>query len=210
MLQSFASPSFNLMAPEDGRMSVMDAIFARRAVRDFTPRIVSEASVHMLLYAAVQAPTAMHQEPWRFAVIQDRDMLAKLSDDAKHLLEEKAETTGATPREPDFAKKSDFNIFYNGGTLIAIFAASLVPFADVDCVLAAANVMLAACGMGLSTCPIGLAVEALNTDTWKETLNMPPKAVAVLPILVGYAAKATEVPSRKSPDVTFWKRTSRT
>lgn len=44
-------------------MSVMDAIYHRRSARDFTAENVSQASIHMLTYAAVQAPTAMHEEP---------------------------------------------------------------------------------------------------------------------------------------------------
>ena len=39
----------------------------------------------MLLDAAVHAPTAMHQEPWKFVVIQDRALLRRLSDRAKAL-----------------------------------------------------------------------------------------------------------------------------
>ena len=62
-------------AKPDVPMSVMDAIYHRRAVRNYTPRTIARAVLRKLLDAAVHAPTAMHEEPWSFAVIQDKALL---------------------------------------------------------------------------------------------------------------------------------------
>jgi len=64
-------------------LSALDAIFSRRSVRAYTDQPLDEATVRALLEAAVQAPTALHAEPWTFMVIQDREVLHKLSDRAK-------------------------------------------------------------------------------------------------------------------------------
>ena len=53
-------------------MSAMDAIYHRRAVRDYAPEKIDEAVIRKLLDAAVHAPTAIHEEPWAFAIIQDQ------------------------------------------------------------------------------------------------------------------------------------------
>ena len=67
-------------------MNINEAITSRRSVRDFTSKKVDEASIHLLLDAAVHAPTARHEEPWAFVVIQNKSLLNRLSEDVKELL----------------------------------------------------------------------------------------------------------------------------
>jgi len=64
-------------------LSALDAIFMRRSVRAYTTQKLDEATIRSLLDAAVQAPTAMHMEPWVFAVIQDEATLKRYSKRAK-------------------------------------------------------------------------------------------------------------------------------
>jgi nitroreductase len=59
----------------EASMSAMNAIFHRRAVRDYAPQKIDQAVIRILLDAAVHAPTAVHEEPWAFAIVQDRDTL---------------------------------------------------------------------------------------------------------------------------------------
>lgn len=47
-------------------LTALDPIFTRRSVRAYAPQPVDEATIRALLDAAVQAPTAMHEEPWGF------------------------------------------------------------------------------------------------------------------------------------------------
>jgi nitroreductase len=51
-------------------MNVTEAIFARRAIRAYSSREVDEATIRMLLRAAVQAPSAMNRQPWLFSIVQ--------------------------------------------------------------------------------------------------------------------------------------------
>ncbi len=190
-------------------MSVMDAIYKRRSVRDFTPEKVSETSIHMLLYAAIQAPTAMHEEPWAFAVIQDRKLLDRLSETAKQTIWLQAQgekNSGLARRFVNIVSDPAYNVFYNAGALIVIYGKPMGPFVVADCWLAAENLMLAACTAGLGTCVIGLAVPALNSPEWKKELDIPAEMTAFAPILLGYPADAP-APStaRKPPELISWK-----
>src|SRR5690348_2732527 len=74
------------MPKTESSMSVMDAIYQRRAVRNYISQAVDKTTLRTLLNAAVHAPTAVHEEPWVFAVLQDKAMLKRLSDKAKQLL----------------------------------------------------------------------------------------------------------------------------
>lgn len=181
-------------------MSAMDAIYERRAVRSYKPQPVNREDVKTLLSAAVQAPTAIHEEPWAFAVIQDRDLLKELSDNAKTIID--AETRKHLSH---LLGNPGFNIFYSAGTLIVIYGKPMGPFVVADCWLAAENLMLAACAMGLGTCVIGLAVQALNTPEWKKKLGISPDMTAYVPMILGIPEGVTPPVPRKEPEIIVWK-----
>jgi len=68
-------------------MDVGEAIYGRRAVREFTTEPVEEAALRGLIDAAIQAPSAVNQQPWLFTVVRDRKLLAHISNEAKaHML----------------------------------------------------------------------------------------------------------------------------
>ena len=185
-------------------LNTLDAIYHRRAVRNYTPQKMSQTSVHALLDAAVHAPTAMHEEPWAFAIIQDKNLLDRLSDTAKELV--RNESQGAHGKNAlDLVNKPDFNVFYNASTLIVIYSKVQGPFVAAACWLAAENLMLAACAKGLGTCVIGFAVGALNTPTWKMELGIPPEMTAIAPIILGVPAGETPAVPRKQPEIVSWK-----
>lgn len=186
---------------------VLEAIAGRRAVRAYTDAVVPADTVHALLHAAVEAPTAMHLEPWAFVVVQDRELLRRISDRAKELF-------GRRPEHGGLVRSSDgpvrtfppgFNIFYDAGTLIAICARPLGAFGTADCWLAAQNLMLAAYALGYGTCPIGFAVPALDDPEVKAMLEIPDDVTAVAPIIVGVARAEPPRQPRREPVILSWK-----
>ena len=103
-------------------VSAMDAIHGRRSVRAYTPQRLDQATIHTLLAAAVRAPTAIHEEPWAFVILQDADMLKRVSDHAKGFFVEEMHRAHLDRGGHTLAKfeQPDFNIFYDAGTLIVI------------------------------------------------------------------------------------------
>ena len=206
-------------------MELLRAITSRRAVRSYEPRHVGEEDVRALLRAAVQAPSAMNEQPWLFAVVQDRARLKSYSDRAKALLLREPAPHGHFDGRPgtvrpmhnsgpsvrtmfDMLREDSFNVFYDAGTLVVIAARAKSPWTDADCWLAAQNLMLAACDRGLATCVIGFAQALLNTPEVKTELGLPPDASAVAPIVVGWPRASTTpyaVP-RAEPRVVSWLR----
>lgn len=193
-------------------LSILDAIYTRRSVRDYAPTPIEPSTVRGLLDAAVQAPTGIHAQPWLFAVVQDAAVLRRLSDWAKE--------TWIRDRGPDFpsplvdglpsafvARLTDptFNVFYNAGTLIVICVRETNRFVTADCWLAAENLMLAAGALGLGTCCIGVATPALNTAEGKAALGIPADVTAVVPIILGVPAGGPAPVSRHEPLVISWR-----
>jgi nitroreductase len=167
-----------------------------------------------LLDAAVQAPTAMLEQPWTFAVVQDPERLRRLSDRAKVMWVGEA----STPPELNFETElegprsfverladPEFDVFYHATTLIVICARETDRFVVADCWLAAENLMLAANALGLGTCCIGAAVPALNTPEGKADLGIPADVTAVVPIVVGVPAGIVPPVVRRDPEVLSWK-----
>jgi nitroreductase len=187
-------------------MNVLEAIEARRAVRTYSPRMVDEATIRSLLRAAVHAPTALNEQLWVFAVVQDAKQLRRWSDRAKGILLDQVSSDPKTRRYNPHFVDPRFNIFYDASTLIVIGSRERQTYTDADCWLAAQNLMLAACEVGLGSCPIGFAIPLLNTPAVKEELRFPEGAVAVAPIIVGYPIAAPPAVPRADPVILSWTR----
>ena len=189
------------------KMDVITAIQGGRSVRSYTPGKLDKDDVQSLLEAAVRAPTALHEEPWAFVVLQDVGILKWLSDRWKASLTEEVIQMYANS-DDKFSERftdPDFNIFYNAGTLIVICAKPGGKFIAADCWLAAENLMLAAHAMGLGTCVIGSAASVLNTPETKTELGIPGEFIVHAPIIVGVPNEDSVPASRKEPQVLVWK-----
>lgn len=65
---------------EDCAVEIMDLIRSRRSIRKFTGDEVDERSVEIILDAGRWAPSGKNNQPWRFAVIRDRDLKNAISE----------------------------------------------------------------------------------------------------------------------------------
>jgi nitroreductase len=187
---------------------VFEAILARRSVRAYAPHRLDRDTVQTLLEAAVRAPTAMHEEPWAFVVLQNHALMQRLSDLAKPLFVEEVRYRNARGNNHSFKHftRPDFNIFHGADTLIVICAKPSSPFVAADCWLAAENLMLAASALGLGSCVIGSAVVALNIHKVKAELGIPDEYSAIAPIVVGKPEGETMATKRKAPFILSWKQ----
>lgn len=192
----------------EAKLDAMSAIRSRRAIRSYAPERLEKDVVQELIDAAIQAPTAVHREPWAFSVIQDKERLRRYSDSAKTLLLEQQQATsffqGNEPRALALLSDPSFNIFYDAGTLVVIGCTARGPFVEADCWLAAENLMLAATAKGLGTCCIGFAVGILNTPDVKRELGFPEAGAAVAPIIVGIPKGPMPTSARKPPVILSW------
>jgi len=182
-------------------MDLHEAIYTRRAVRAYAAKAVDEATLRAVIDAAVQAPSAMNEQPWSFCVVRDARVLADISRRAKqHMLT----TTPAGLLSHHFEEilsDAAFDIFYHAPALIVISAPAKSPWATENCALAAQNLMLAAHAHGLGSCWIGFAQNWLRTAEGCAVLDLPPDYLPIAPIIVGHPrAQATPV-ARKPADI---------
>lgn len=57
----------------------MNEIFTRRSIRTFEERKVEKEKIDTLIRAIMQAPSAGNQQPWEVLVVENKEMLKKLS-----------------------------------------------------------------------------------------------------------------------------------
>jgi len=186
-------------------MELMDAIQARRSVRAYKPDAVEKDKIERILDAAVHAPTGMNAQPWAFGVIQDKQRLNDYDERTKaFLLSMMDEWAWIAPFAERF-RSPDYHIFHNAPALVVIYAKNASPLAQIDCSLAAENLMLAACDLGLGTCWIGFSTFVLNTPEAKRELGVPEDYSVVAPIIVGYPEGETPPREKNPPEIVFWK-----
>lgn len=184
-------------------MQVLQAIRARRAVRDFKPEPVSAGALYQLVSAASWAPSAMNEQPWHFTIITDRAVLDEVSGQAKAWMLKHLPAVPRPAHFRDILAEPDFHIFYNAPCLVVISATSAGPWMREDAALAAQNLMLMAADLGLGSCWIGFAEGWLNTAEGHQILNLAEKNLVVAPIIVGHPRTVPPPVARKVPLVSW-------
>jgi nitroreductase len=177
-------------------MELKQAIYGRRAVREYTTAAVDESTIRQIIDAAIQAPSAVNQQPWLFTVMRDGPLMSRISDESKAYMLRTSQAALASPHLQTILSDPNFNIFYHAPALIVI-SAPAGPWAVEDCALAAENLMLAAHAAGLGTCWIGFAQGWLATNAGKAALKLFGEETPVAPIIVGYPKSNPPAVTRK-------------
>lgn len=184
-------------------MKLMQAIYARRSVRAFSPQPVPRESIEVLLQAAVQAPTGMNSQPWAFGIIEGQERLRQYSELTKKYLLENIEQFPLLERYRAGFSSSDYNIFYHAPTVIIIFGRESAT-SSIDCCLAAENLMLAAVDQGLGSCWMGFFSFLLALPEIREKLEFPLEYQPYAPIAIGYPVQENGPIEKSPPSVLFW------
>jgi nitroreductase len=58
---------------------LLDLMYTRRSIREYTDEPVTDDQVEAILRAAMAAPSARDSRPWHFVVVRKRNLLDKLS-----------------------------------------------------------------------------------------------------------------------------------
>ncbi len=173
-------------------------IKGRRSIRCYTEEPVSKEQIEDVLEAGVWAPTAMHREPCRFIVIENKELIKYVSDETKILVKQMM-----PPLAKQFSTDADV-VCYNAPVLILICTEKDQQWANVnmiDSVLAAENMFLKAYELGLGTCYMGF-VQFLNSkpDILRK-IGVPENYEMMVPLIVGHPKAKQETGKRKQPNI---------
>lgn len=184
-------------------MDVMEALYGRRAIREYDTHPIPRGTLAELIAAATAAPSAMNRQPWAFAVIEGADRLDRHGADAKrHLLDTLVPGTPAADYRTTLQADS-FHLFYHAPALIAVCATSNDDQSREDCCLAGQNLMLAAYAKGLGSCWIGFVRPWLNLPRVKAELGIPDTFSPVAPIIIGHPSAIPAATTRAAPQIVW-------
>jgi nitroreductase len=185
----------------------LENIYARRSVRNFTDARVPNEVIGEILRAGTYAPTATNQQPWRFVVIRNSDLIKRAGERAKQLWAELYKDT-TDPRLSSLLRvmsRPDMDVFYDAPVLILVFSAPGMLHGEVDCALAAENMMLAARSLGVGSCWIGLSMVLGSDPEFRKEIGVPDGYTLAAPLIFGYPLKDyTRAPPRNNDVLLKW------
>lgn len=159
--------------------SKLDAIFARRSIRSYKDRPVSDEAVKDILEAAMAAPSATAKDPWDFIVIQDKTLLAKLAE------------------------------ILPNGRMIAQAPLGIIVCGDIrrahggelsymlqDCSAAVENILLAVSMLGLGACWLGVHPRPERISQIKAMFGLPENVIPMAAVAIGHPAEKNEARTR--------------
>lgn len=149
-------------------MDILKLIKSRRSIRKYSDKPVSKKDIGKILEAGRWAPSGMNNQPWRFVVVTEKEMIIKISESTKY----KKTVAGAKLLACVFI---DNNEGYNRDKDVQAIGACLQ------------NMLLEIHSLGLGACWIG---EILNQRGQVEELLDVPESFELMAVLtIGYPAE---------------------
>jgi nitroreductase len=181
-------------------MEYKDLITNRRSIRNFQDKPVPTGLLMEILSESTLAPSSGNGQPWKFAIINDKDTMKRISDESKkNLLKRLADNPGDYIKRYENALINEkFNVFYNAPALIIVAGPADHRNVLIDCSLCAVYIMNAAVSRGLGTCWINLGSDIRDKSLLNE-LGITADMKIVAPVIIGYPVSIPPIPKREEP-----------
>ncbi|MCS7124742.1 MAG: nitroreductase family protein [Candidatus Bathyarchaeota archaeon] len=181
----------------------IEVIKRRRSIRKFKPEQIPDSYLQEILECAILAPNARNQQKWHFTVIQNREVLDKMANIMKENMLKSG--IGFLVQR---AKDPSFNPFGGAPTLVLITADKKARFAEIDCALAAENILIAAESLGLGSLIMASTEFVFASEEGEEVkkeLGVPEGYEHVCTIALGYKDENPPVRPRRKDVVNYVK-----
>lgn len=179
-------------------MEVLEAIIHRRSVRTYQSLIINSNDLTSLLDCARMAPSGSNTQPWRFIVVRNEELRARIA--------EICEQEWMLQAPVFIVCVADIRTRIKDGS--PIFLDEKNPELDLkrvirDTTIAIEHIVLQAESIGLATCWVG----HFEQRTIRPALGIPDDKYVVAVITIGYAADTPEAKPRYAlSDIVFWEK----
>ncbi|MBW2637022.1 MAG: nitroreductase [Deltaproteobacteria bacterium] len=157
-------------------MELIEGIYTRRSVRDFTDEPVKREDLEEIMKAGTWAPSGQNNQPWRFAIIQNKNVLKQLGTLTRYQ-----------------------NIVSSAAACIAVFIDYSSSYDDVKDHMAVGaciqNMLLAAHSLGLGSVWLGEILK--NADKVRAILEIPEDFDLLAVVAIGHPAHRDQKSHRK-------------
>jgi nitroreductase len=163
------------------------SIVNRRSIRKYTDQPVTEEQIAQLLRAAMSAPSAANQQPWRFVVVRNRELLDQIPTFHPHA---------------SMAPQASLVIAVCGDLSDLRIPERWVQ----DCSAATENILLAAHDLGLGAVWLGVYPTDERVDGVRKLLALPEHIMPLSMVAVGYPAEHPPAVDRFDPSYVHYDR----
>lgn len=181
-------------------MDVFQAIRERRSYRSFSNQPVEEEKLQAVLEAGQWAPSVMNLQPWKFYVVKNAEMRARIKSASQETLQLIYQASGW-----NWVSKFSVEFLTEAPVIIVVAgdpkktgADQFLPGRGVgyaySCCAAVQNMHLAAHALGLGT----LWFTLYETNKIKDLLNIPSELDVVSMVVLGYPSDKAAPVKRKS------------
>lgn len=182
-------------------MSFFETVRTRRSVRRFLPTPVPEEDLMSVLDAARLAPTSGNQQPWKFLVVTEPDLIGAMEEQCVEgsLQYRRDRGVDVTP-EVEASVREALSGYFSAPTYVVVLTdnESRYPtYNHWDGPLAAGNLMLAARALGYGTVFI---TDAIPDAVTKDVLGIPDRYTRVCITPVGVPEAWPDSPPKKALD----------
>jgi len=170
--------------------TVLNNIFQRRSVRNFTGEPVDPSMLTVLMKAAMAAPSARNRQPWAFVAVSDRKTMDILAEGLP------------------FTK-----MLYKAGAAIVVCGDSTIDLQEgatdlwyQDAAAASQNILLAAHAMGLGAVWSALFPYEDRSRHVRQILDLPPHVSPFSIIPVGCPTGEDLPKDKYKPERIHWEK----
>jgi nitroreductase len=205
---------------------LLELMQSRRSIRKFQPRMPERTLLERLVQAAVSAPSASNKQPWRFLIVSNAEIKARMAEMVRDAVERVAAHVEPQFEESFRAYGDYFTRFESAPVVIVPLYRALTllsPMLDADLSardrqnillmenqsglvstsLAVENLLLMAHESGLGAS--GLTGPLIAADDLRSILAVPEGWGIVALVAVGYPDEQPEATARKAAEtVTRW------
>ncbi|MCS5422360.1 MULTISPECIES: nitroreductase family protein [Psychrilyobacter] len=161
---------------------MLKILLERRSIRKYKDKKIEEEKINQILAAGKVAPSGKNKKPWEFVIVEDREVLKKLSM--------------VKPKGGLFLAETPVSIAVIGNEEISDTWVE-------DCSIASAFIQLEACNQGLGSCWVQMKNRFTKDggdaeEAAKEILEIPTNKRLLCIIALGYPDQ--ERPAYKEED----------
>ncbi|MDR2036703.1 MAG: nitroreductase family protein [Bacteroidales bacterium] len=173
-----------------GSEKVIDVIHHRTSIREYRDRPVTREQLEILVKAGMAAPSAMNKQPWRFIIVDDKEVL--------HALGKDIQTSKMVQQAPAaIVVCGDMQLAGEGW---------LQQYWIQDCSAASQNILLAITDMGLGGVWTSVYPAPDRMEKVSGILDLPGHIIPLNIIPVGYPDKKYSPRNKWDANKVHWNK----
>ena len=181
---------------------VVDAIMARRSIRNYKDMPVEREKLELLAKCGVMAPSSHNNQTWEVRVVDSKAWI----DSCSNTYVEAIKKAGKYDRMKFMFTQPYRNIFRNAPAVIFIGTKPESRFACEGIGMLGENIMLAAGDLGLGSCALGTALEIFaepGMEEFVKSLEFPEGYTLRYALAIGYPDETPEATPRDLSKIRF-------